>query len=112
MRYGLPVDEFYRMNPKQIERYQPFLLEKIKYDRDEMSQRGWIDGQYVAKAISINFSKKAKYPDSPIQFYRPTEEIEEEEYRVTDADKFWAGAMVFNASHPALKQLPAPEDTE
>ena len=77
-----------------------------------MSQHGWINGQYVAKAISVNFSKKAKYPDNPIQFYRADDEIEGEVYEITDADRFWAGAMIFNTTHPGLKQLPGPTDIE
>ena len=86
-------------------------MERLKVEKDNTSLAGWVNGQYIAKAISANFSKKAKYPDTPFKLYEVFEETDEEVYEYTDADRFLAYALAFNNAHPDLKQLPAPTDT-
>lgn len=37
----------------------------------------WMNGLYFAKAISACFSKQNKYPDKPLQLFKPKEEEKE-----------------------------------
>lgn len=87
---------FYSLNPKRVQRYQAFIEEAKKQDVNHTSQDGWIYGNYMAKAISACFSKNAKYPTEPTVFF-PDEP--EEEFKISDADRFWAFAQMFNKSH-------------
>jgi hypothetical protein len=89
----MPMETFYRLNPKKMERYQPYLLEMLKKRRDDISESGWANGIYVGRAIAVAFSKGKKYPDEPMRFYQ----VEEE--RVPDAERFRTFAIAFNASH-------------
>ena len=87
----MPMEEFYHTNPKEMERHMPFLIERYKQGKNGMSEVGWMNGHYVARAISACLSKNKSYPDEYIEFY-PTEPEEE----FTDADRFWAFAQMFN----------------
>ena len=97
VKYGLTADEFYRLNPKKMERYQPFLMARYKLQKDEDSERGWVNGAYVARAIGASFSRCGKYPNSPIAFYE-TNTVDDE---FTDVERFKAFAAVFNKANEA-----------
>lgn len=97
VRYGLSLDEFYRLNPKKLERYQPFLMERLKKAKDQDSEVGWINGQYVARAVSAVLPKGKRYPETPIRFYGLPED--EEGNVITDADRFAAWATMFNKAN-------------
>lgn len=89
MKYGLSPDEFYRTNPKELERRLPFLAERYRQGKNHMSEVGWMNGHYVARAIGACFPKGKKYPDEYIEFYQSEE--------VSDADRFWAFAQTYNS---------------
>lgn len=97
VRYGLSLEEFYRMNPRKLERYQPFLLERFKRTKENDSELGWIGGQYVARAIGAVMPKGKRYPDEPIRFYGSQED--EDGNVITDADRFQAFAAMFNKAN-------------
>lgn len=105
------MEEFYRLNPKRIERYQPFLMARLKADKDDDSERGWINGSYVARAIGAAMSKRNKYPNEPIKFYEP--ETNDEGEPLTDADRFNAFAAAFNAANAGrFKTQPSDRNTD
>lgn len=94
--------EFYRLNPKLIMRYQPFMSKRIEKTREDSHFDGWVFGQYIAASISANFNKRAKYPKKPY-FMMQMEEEETEVHVLTDAERFAMFAMTFNADHKNLK---------
>ena len=100
------MDEFYRLNPKKMMRYQPFMQERMRQKHDDESRLGWMHGVYVSRAIGASMSKRAKYPQTPIDFYeRP--EPEEEAQPISDFERFKAFAMVYNAASnlPTLEEI-------
>jgi len=96
------------MNPRKLERYQPFLLERFKRTKENDSELGWIGGQYVARAIGAVMPKGKRYPDEPIRFYGPQED--EEGNVLTDADRFQAFATMFNKANEG-RFLKSDQDT-
>lgn len=96
VRYGLPLEVFYRLNPKKMLRYQPYMNEWIKVKHSDESTLGWINGIYVRDAIGSNFSKHYKYPGEPIAIFTDMIEHSEDEQPFTDADRFMAFAAAFN----------------
>ncbi len=107
------MEEFYSLNPKLIMRYQPFLAKRREKLAEDAHFDGWVFGQYFASAISANFSKRHKYPNHP--FYsmnmEGVEEESEEARPMTDAERFQAWAISFNATHKSLDVVDA-ETTE
>ena len=69
------------------------MLETMKKRKDDISERGWTNGVYFGRMLSVAFSKGKKYPEEPLKFYA----VEEE--RVSDAERFRTFAIAFNASH-------------
>ena len=100
------------MTPARLERYQPFYMKKLSFQRDDMSGVGWTNGIYVAKAISACLSKKARYPNSPMQLFEDgsSEMPDEDALARQDLDRFMAIASVFNASHPELGGSLVPDE--
>ena len=70
------------------------MAEQKKKTQDDMSEMGWTNGLYVSNAIGASFSKRHKYPSSPLQLYETPEDNEAQEF--SDAERFKAFAMVFN----------------
>lgn len=94
VRYGIPMAVFYKLNPKLMVRYQPYMNEWVKERLTHDSVAGWLAGSYVRDAIGSNFSKSHRYPDKPISFYDEPDGDEQEQF--TDAERFKAFAAVFN----------------
>ena len=102
----IPIDEFYRLNPKTFERRRTYYekqLEELYKDEDEQA---WLSGQYFAYAIGSCFSKRSRYPDKPFTLKR------EEEAKTTDAMKFWEFAQAFNANFAAKKAIEKLKESE
>ena len=93
------------MNPKLILRYQPYLAKLREKQAEDVHFDGWIHGQYVGAAIGANFSKRAKYPREPFYQMAIEGESEEDGYVMTDADRFEAWALAFNAGHKNLSVI-------
>ena len=107
VRYGVPFDEFYRLNPARLERYIPYFIEQEAQSVSNNHLGGWIYGQYVAASVGSCLSKKVKYPKEP--YYMNTHFVEEETQKITDADRFEAFALSFNAGR---KDLPDFEEAK
>ena len=108
------MEVFYRLNPKRVQRYQPYMVEWLKQHKEEQSEVGWMNGMYVQRAVGTMLSKKAKYPDKPLKVYgdpEPQTEEEAEAQAFSDAERFAAFAMVFNKNHKA-KQPEAEPDVD
>lgn len=94
-----------------MERYKPFLIEKMKKQRDKDTEIGWIHGAYILHAIGAVLSKNGKYPETPMQFYAEEnyDQGDDETHAFTDADRFMAFAITFNAEHQELNK---PKETD
>ena len=97
--------EFYRLNPRLIERYQPFMMERKKFRQDTMSDVGWANGLYVGRAVSACFPKGKAYPSEPLKLYSSAEE-NETAAPITDADRFSGFAAAFNAQFRMKNTVP------
>ena len=102
------------MTPAKLERYQPFFMKKLSFQRDDLSGTGWVNGIYVAKAIGSCLSKKSRYPSSPLQLFEEVSEAPDDDALAKrDLNRFMAIASMFNAAHPELGgSLIQDEDTE
>lgn len=113
VRYGLPVQEFYSLNPAKLTRYQPYLLERLKHEKGNASEVGWINGLYVSRAIGGVLPKGRKYPDTPIELYDFHEDQDDDDGAepFTDADRFAMFAEMFN-KQSGLKSIEEKEAEE
>lgn len=92
---GISYELFWTLNPKKL---QPFFeAEKIKQEQKykDINYTAWLNGMYVASAISACFSKNTKYPEKPYEAKR-------EEENWTHAERFGAWAIAFNNAHKDL----------
>lgn len=98
MRCGIPVDLFYRLNPKLLRRWQPYFNEALIQAEKSLDRAGWMHGYYVTAAIGACFSKKNKYPEEPY-FKEPVRvDPDEKKHEFNDADRFLVFAAQFNKS--------------
>ena len=99
VHFHLSAERFYKLNPKKLERYLPYLKEESNGFIGDIHLAGWIYGQYIASSIGSNFSKRSKYPSQPYYINDHHEDADDEEvYVMTDAERFEAFATVFNAN--------------
>ena len=96
VKYGIPLDLFMKLNPRLMERYQPYFQEQLKQRREDISDAGWTNGLYVGRAIGSCFSKNTKYPDEPLKLWGTGEEVAVTSEPFTDADRFAGFAAAFN----------------
>lgn len=76
------------------------MLEWIDNYHDDQSEVGWINGLYIQRAIGSVLSKHGKYPDEPLTLYSTGKTTDDEEaYVLTDADRFFGFATMFNKAH-------------
>lgn len=88
---------FYKLNPRKLERYLPYLQEAETQRHNGNVTDAWIYGSYNARAISACFGKNSRYPDKPDGLIeRP--EPGEKTYQITDADRFAGFVAQFNRS--------------
>lgn len=101
VKYHIPIDIFYTLNPKKMLRYQPYLSEWLKQSKHEESETGWVNGIYVTKAVAAVLAKQAKYPEEVIDLFGSSQSrsSDEEAYVLTDADRFAGFAIQFNKSN-------------
>lgn len=105
------MQEFYSLNPARLERYQPFLQERLKQKGEDISNVGWVHGLYVSRAIGGALPKGKRYPDSPIRIYGNSDEEENVE-KFDDVEYFKAIAMTFNKGHQNLKPISEKTDED
>lgn len=92
---GISYDLFWTLNPRKLEPF--YEAEKIKQEENykQINYTAWLNGIYVAEAISTCFTKNKKYPESP-------HEAKKEEENWTHAERFGAWATAFNNAHKDL----------
>lgn len=90
------MELFYRLNPKKMMRYQPFMNELIKQRELRADNQAWRSGSYVQAAIGSVLPRGKRYPDRPYLMNKYDIDEDGEVYEITDAERFWAFAESFN----------------
>lgn len=104
VRCGLPAEQFYRLNPKLLKRWQPYFNEAMLQSEKDLSKAGWVNGYYVRSAVASSFSKKAKYPEEPIFQGYVRGDNNEEAHKLNDAERFMIFATQFNKSFKSKEE--------
>jgi hypothetical protein len=92
---GISYELFPSLNPKMIEPFMKAHNMKEEEEYKQINYTAWLNGMYVASAISACFSKNSKYPEKPY-------EAKKEEENWTHAERFGAWAIAFNNAHKDL----------
>lgn len=66
LRFGIPVDVFWDLNPKYMYMYQEEYIREKEEQIKLLDVSAYYQGLYVQQAIASCFSKKAKYPKKPL----------------------------------------------
>ena len=90
------MEQFYRLNPTKLTRYQPYLNEQIKRRGINEDTIAWRHGGYVQAAVGALLSKRSRYPSQPRMLDNYAIDDDGEVYEMTDADRFWAFATAMN----------------
>lgn len=75
-RMGLDIDLFWTLNPNRMKPFIEAFEDKRHEERDMCNLQAYLTGLYVQHAIASCLSKKAQYPDKPIDL-RDSKEIQE-----------------------------------
>ena len=78
------METFYRLNPKRLSRYQPFLNEAAKQRVIESDTHAWRTGSYVQAAIGSAFPNGRRYPSQPFALERYNIDEDGEVHEITE----------------------------
>lgn len=66
IRFGIPYDVFWGLNPKIMNIYQEAYRKDLEERQQVIDYEAWLHGQYQMMSIGAVMSKKCKYPKRPI----------------------------------------------
>lgn len=66
IRFGIPADVFWELNPKYMYIYQDAYIKEKEEQVKMLDVVAYYQGLYVQQAVASCFSKKAKYPQRPL----------------------------------------------
>lgn len=96
LKIDISYDLFWKLNPRKIKSFEKTYKEKTIFKQQEkmefINYQSWLNGIYVAKAISACFSKEHSYPIKPIDMKQSDEIFSNED----NAENFKAFAEAFN----------------
>lgn len=83
IRFGIPADVFWELNPKYMYMYQEAYLREKEEQLQMLDVAAYYQGLYVQQAIASCFSKRGKYPKRPLSM-EPQKEplLGEEQFRL------------------------------
>ena len=73
---GVNYELFWTLSPPKLEPFIEAFKQKQIAKRDEMNLNAWLNGAYVANAISACFGKNGQYPSEPMVLGERDEERE------------------------------------
>lgn len=80
IRYGIPYETFWHLNPVKLGIFQDVYNDRVKEQDELLDFTAWRNGMYMVNAIqSALFPKKAKYPEKPYSKMKPAQELSAEE---------------------------------
>lgn len=93
---GIPVEEFWKLNPKYMYMYQDNFIKEKEAEIKLLDVSAYYNGMYVQRAIASCFNKKVKYPQKPYSLVEKAKPLSGEEQF-----KLWVEQ--FNKNHPELE---------
>lgn len=89
IRYRIPYDIFWKMNPKILTIYQDAYIQNKEEEYKSADYRAWLEGAYILRSIQCALSpKKIKYYEKPF--------TAEEKSTLSDEEKFLLWVEEFN----------------
>lgn len=89
IRYDIPYETFWKLNPRIMSMYQDSYIAKVKEQMQMLNYAAWLQGQYNMASIGAVMSKHGKYPKKPFEF-------EKKETDLSGEEKFKLWAQEFN----------------
>ena len=101
VKCGIPYQESMHMTPLAIRLEIEGYAERKKIEVQLMEQQSWLNGYFTMHAIGANFSKKIKYPDSPLQ----EKKVVVEDMELTEKEKMeWRNKLFSNLAEMTNKR--------
>lgn len=75
----VPYELFWKLNPKKLEPFTKAAEMEQKAMQARLNLSAWVAGVYVQHAIASCFSRGAKYPQKPIDFFGTEEKATPEQ---------------------------------
>lgn len=76
---GIPVEEFWKLNPKYMYMYQDNYIKEKETQIKLLDASAYYNGMYVQRAIASCFNKKVKYPEKPYSLVEKEKPLSGEE---------------------------------
>lgn len=89
LRYNIPYETFWTLNPKILQIYQDVHVAKMKEQMQIVNYTAWLQGQYNIASIGAAMSKNAKYPKKPLA-------LEQQDSGMSGEEKFKLWIQEFN----------------
>lgn len=104
VRYDIPMNEFWKMNPRIMERNLPYYIEQQKRKAQNRYEMAWMFGNYVRMAIGNALGgNKNPYPEAPVDLY--AEDVPEEVKSAKVAETWFAMIKKDNKEHYGIASL-------
>ncbi len=100
---GVSYELFWTLSPPKLEPFIEAFKQKQIAKRDEINLAAWLNGAYVANAISACFGKNGQYPSEPMALG----ETDKEKAINNEVQQFDAFVIRFNQEY---KKKNASED--
>ena len=88
IRFGIPVDVFWTLNPKYMYVYQEDYMRRKKEEMQLLDVSAYYQGIYTMRAVSACLSKKASYPKQPLSLQKSEKPLSQEERFKLWVDEF------------------------
>lgn len=88
LRYGIPYDTFWDLNPRIMNIYQEEYKRSVEEKQQAIDYEAWLQGQYQIASIGAALSKKCKYPNQPFSMKPEEKGLSGEEQFLLWADEF------------------------
>lgn len=83
VKCGIPYQECFHMTPLALRLEIEGYSERKKNEIELIEHQSWLNGYFTMHAIGANFSKKIKYPKSPLE----EERVVVEDMELTEEEK-------------------------
>ena len=92
IRYGIPYETFWKLNPRIMSIYQDAYNKRLQEKYEDLDYAAWLNGMYVMNAIGSAFNKNSKYPEAPISKSK-------EQKTLTPEEKFKLWVLEYNKKY-------------
>lgn len=89
IRYGIPIDVFWKLNPRYMELYRDAYEDKQKEQIEMIEYQAWVNGIYIKCSVASALDSNNKYPEKPFGIFEGEEDSSENE-ELTEEQKVQA----------------------